>query len=56
MRYSTIVKQMAKRQESLAKERDRLRELQDEIGGLLDVCERASESLDDAIAALSELV
>ena len=56
MKYSTMIKQLKLRHEKLAVERDKLVDLQGEVDDLLDVCERATESLDDAIAALSELV
>lgn len=56
MRYSTIINQLELRKARIAAERDKLRELQEEIEAHADICERATESLDDAIAALSELV
>lgn len=56
MKYSTIIKQLESRKERIAAERDKLRELQEEIEAHADICERAAESIDDAIFALSELV
>lgn len=56
MRYATIIKQLETRKNKIAAERDKLRNLQEEIDAHADVCDRATEYLDDAIAALSEMV
>ena len=42
--------------EALAKERDALREIQDEIEGILEPTDRGVEALEEAIASISERV
>jgi Mg2+ and Co2+ transporter CorA len=56
MTEKQIIKALKKRQEAVAKERDRLRDLQDEVEMLLDSVDRANKLLEAAIDALSELV
>ena len=50
------IKQLAKRQVGLAKERDQLRELLYEVQSQLENCEYAIECIDAAVDKLSELV
>ena len=50
------IKQLANRQEGLAKERDKLRELLDEITSQLENCDYAIECIESAVDKLSELV
>ena len=50
------IKQLTIRQEGLANERDKLRELLDEISMQLENCEYAIECIESAVDKLSELV
>lgn len=50
------IKQLTIRQEGLAKERDKLRDLLDEISMNLENCEYAIECIETAVEKLSELV
>lgn len=55
MDYQKIVQHLEARRDAVGQERDKLQDLIDELEGLKETCERASDSLYDAIAALSEL-
>jgi hypothetical protein len=55
VRNSTLKKRLLKMQEQLGKDRDALRDIESDAGGLADTCERAYEALTEAIDALSEL-
>lgn len=50
------IAQLTKRQAALAKERDKLRQAIADMEDLEEVCKDACDSLDCAIARLSELV
>lgn len=56
MTNKRMIEEIKKRQAVLAKESDRLRDLRHEISSLEEVCERASDALNEAIYALMELV
>ena len=56
MRISAIDRQLKKRQDAIAKERDKLDAAIEELNGLKDSCDRAYDYLQDARDALSELV
>lgn len=56
MRLSAIDRQIKKRQDAIAKERDKLDAAIDELKGLKESCDRAYDYLQDARDALSELV
>ena len=49
-----LLKRLEKHRNNIAKERDALRELYDEIEALLDPTNRGVEALDDAIESISE--
>ena len=55
MTRSEIVQSFKARQAAIAKERDKLRDLQYELEGLIDDCDEAIDGLDAAIEALSRL-
>lgn len=52
----TVIRKLERHKTALAKTRDDLRELRDEIDGLLESSERGLAALEDAIDCLSELV
>ena len=54
MKLATMIKQLEKHRERIGKDRDALREFQDEVESLRETCERAYEDLSCAIEALSE--
>lgn len=54
--HKAMIKRLKAQEAALAKERDKLQDLVEDALTLLDVNERACESLNDAIAALSEQV
>ena len=56
VKTNKVINQLRTRQAAIAKERDKLRDLYNEISMLMDSCDRATEALEDAIEALSELV
>lgn len=56
MTNKKFISELNKRLAAVGKERDRLRDLSDELGSLLDSCERGYGYLQDAIDALSEQV
>lgn len=56
MNITDIEKHIAKMQEDVGKQRDKLDEYICELGELAESCERAWDALQDARDALSELV
>ena len=56
MTIRQVKKKLEQRLEGLAKERGKLRELEDEIAEQAEVCDRAMDALESAIDALSEIV
>lgn len=56
MTIKQIQAELVKRQKAIAKERDRLQNLESEVQVLMESCDRACDALTDAIDALSELV
>lgn len=56
MTTKRIIAQLEKRMKAVAVERDRLRDLEDEVGALRETCSEAYDSLERAIDALSQLV
>lgn len=50
------IKQLQKRMDGVAAERDKIDDALDELGMMKDTCDRAYENLQDARDALSELV
>ena len=56
MRISTLIRHLEKRMEALGKERDKLRDLYDEVGDARDHATLAVEDLGHVIESLSEIV
>jgi hypothetical protein len=56
MTAKAIVKKLQKRLTAIGKERDRLRDLEDEVLTLKESCEEGYDNLERAIDALSQLV
>ncbi len=56
MNQAEAIQELKKKQEDLAKLRDRFLDLADEIDAQLDSVDRAYAAFEDAINALSELV
>ncbi len=56
MKIKKVIKQIKKRENAVAKERDKLDELISELGDLREDCDEAWENLQSARDALSELV
>lgn len=56
MTYKKITNELLKRKLAIAKERDRLLDLQGEVGELIDSLEMAEDHLQDALDALSQYV
>lgn len=54
MNIKTMIKQLEKLRERVAKDRDALREFEADVENLRETCERAYEDLSCAIEALSE--
>lgn len=50
----SLIRQLEKHRLAIAKERDGMRKMQDDIEDLLEPTSRGLEALEDAIAALSE--
>ena len=51
---TAIVKQLTKHRDNIGKERDALREMQEEINTLFESCEEGIDALDSAIQTFSE--
>ncbi len=50
----SLVKQLEKAREAIGRERDKLRDMQDDVNTLFKSCEEGYQALDDAISKLSE--
>lgn len=56
MTTKKFISELNKRMIAVGKERDKLRDMEDELTGLRESCERAFFALEEAIDALSEQV
>ena len=55
MDFKKIIKELEVRQAAVGAERDKLQDYIDELEGLKETCDRAYDSIYEAISALSEL-
>jgi len=56
MKINQVIKTLEAEKQKIQKNRDKLRDLKYEINDLIESCDRAKESLECAVDALSEFV